>query len=194
MFSIVAPFASGSVSEGYRTLFTTIQYVESGCAKIALHSVSRSAPSLTKRSPLLFTKMRLRPDVRMSSMRPVPGVPQGCSCMSDSPMSSAPAASASLRPSPWAQGFMFVQPMESSSFTSAQTPVLTSWRYETFAPKPPVAMTTAGAFTVTSRFPRCTALTPLTAPFSTRSSLACISCSIVIWSGWSSMYCSNDRM
>ena len=30
MFSIVAPFASGSVSEGYRTLFTTIRYVAVG--------------------------------------------------------------------------------------------------------------------------------------------------------------------
>ena len=61
----------------------------------------------------------------MPSMRPVPGVPQGCSWMSDRQMSSAPAFSASTMPSPWAQGLMLVQPMESSSTTSFHTPVFT---------------------------------------------------------------------
>ena len=146
---------------------------------MALHSVSRAAPSLTKRSPLSFTKMRLRPEVRMSSIRPVPGVPQGCSWMSERPMSSAPAASASFRPSPWAHGLMFVQPMVESSTTSAHTPVLTSWRYSTLAPKPPVATTTDMALTVTSWPLACWAFTPVTAPPSTISSVASQLCRMV---------------
>ena len=89
---------------------------------------------------------------------------------------------------------MLVQPMESSSFTSAHTPSLTCWRYSTFAPNPPVAMTTDFAFTTTSWLPRCAAFTPATAPPSRTSSWACVSCRTVIWSGCSSMNASKERM
>ena len=94
-------------------------------------------------------------------------------------MSSAPAASASFRPSPWAHGLMLVQPMFSSSTTSAHTPVLTSWRYAMFAPKPPVQMTTDLAFTTTSCPSGRTPFTPTTAPPSTISSVASQLCRMV---------------
>ena len=110
-------------------------------------------------------------------------------------MSSAPACSASLRPSPWAQGWMLVQPMVSSSTTSFHTPSFTLWRYSTLAPNPPVAMITALALTVTSWSPLKRPLTPTTAPASSRMrSVAWTSLSTRSWSAWAAWKASNERM